>query len=194
MKRLLTAAALLASLALPSMAATSQWTIDPAHSTADFDVIHLEVSDVEGTFSKISGAATIDDDDISKSSITASIDVSSLDTGISMRDDDLKSSNFFDVAHYPTMTFESTKIWSTGAGTAKMTGNLTMHGVTKEVTFDVKGPTPVANQPELRRQADASATISRKAFGISADSVAIGDDVSITLDIQLVKAGSAPGH
>jgi polyisoprenoid-binding protein YceI len=108
-----------------------------------------------------------------------------------MRDDDLKSSNFFNVAAYPTMTFQSTKISKTGDGAAKMTGNLTLHGVTKEVTFDVKDPAPQADPAGARRSVEATATISRKAFGVNADSAMIGDDVSITLDVQLVKAANA---
>lgn len=194
MKRFFAALCLMAALAFPSMAATSQWTIDSAHSTAQFLVIHLEVSDVEGTFTKVTGSATIDDDDLSKSRVSASIDVSTVDTGIGMRDDDLKSADFFNVVSYPTMTFQSTKIWKTGDGDAKMTGNLTLHGVTKEVTFDVKIPAPPANQTPARRTAEATATISRRAFGVSGDSMMIGDDVSITLEIQLVRAGSAPGN
>jgi polyisoprenoid-binding protein YceI len=193
MQRLFATLCLMATLAFPSMAATSQWNIDPAHSTAQFVVTHLELSDVQGTFTGVSGSATIDDDDLSKSNVTASIDVSTLDTGIGMRDDDLKSSNFFDVAKYPAMTFQSTKIEKTGDATAKMTGNLTLHGVTKEVTFDVTFVAPPANQAGTRRNVQATATISRKLFGMSADELAIGDNVSITLDIELVKA-AAPAH
>jgi polyisoprenoid-binding protein YceI len=193
MRRLFAVLCLMATLASPSLAATSQWNIDPAHSTAQFVVTHLELSDVQGTFTGVSGSATIDDDDLSKSNVTASIDVSTLDTGIGMRDDDLKSSNFFDVAKYPAMTFQSTKIEKTGDATAKMTGNLTLHGVTKEVTFDVTFVAPPANQAGTRRNVQATATISRKLFGMSADELAIGDNVSITLDIELVKA-AAPAH
>jgi polyisoprenoid-binding protein YceI len=193
MQRLFATLCLMATLAFPSMAATSQWNIDPAHSTAQFVVTHLELSDVQGTFTGVSGSATIDDDDLSKSNVTASIDVSTLDTGIGMRDDDLKSSNFFDVAKYPAMTFQSTKIEKTGDATAKMTGNLTLHGVTKEVTFDVTFVAPPANQAGTRRNVQATATISRKLFGVSADELAIGDNVYITLDIELVKA-AAPAH
>jgi polyisoprenoid-binding protein YceI len=193
MQRLFATLCLMATLAFPSMAATSQWNIDPAHSTAQFVVTHLELSDVQGTFTGISGSATIDGDDLSKSNVTASIDVSTLDTGIGMRDDDLKSSNFFDVAKYPAMTFQSTKIEKTGDATAKMTGNLTLHGVTKEVTFDVTFVAPPANQAGTRRNVQATATISRKLFGMSADELAIGDNVYITLDIELVKA-AAPAH
>jgi polyisoprenoid-binding protein YceI len=192
MQRLFAALCLIATVAFPSLAATSQWNIDPAHSTAQFAVTHLELSDVQGTFTGITGSATIDDD-LSKSKVSASIDVSTLDSGIGMRDDDLKSSNFFDVAKYPAMTFQSTKIVKTGDATAKMTGSLTLHGVTQEVTFDVKFVAPPANQAGTRRNVQATATISRKLFGVSADEMAIGDNVSVTLDVELVKAG-APTH
>jgi polyisoprenoid-binding protein YceI len=192
MKKWLATLGLVAALALPSLAAPTQWTIDPTHSTADFAVTHLEVSDVEGTFNKITGSATIDDADLSKSHVTASIDMSSVDTGIQMRDDDLKSNDFFNVPAYPTMTFQSTKIWKTGDATAKMTGNLTLHGITKEVTFDVKLPTPPAAAD--RRTAEATTTISRKSFAVGPDSTLIGDDVSITLEIQLVKSPATPAH
>jgi len=192
MKKWLATLALVVALASPSLAAPTQWTIDPAHSTAEFAVTHLEVSDVEGTFNKIAGSATIDDADLSKSHVTASIDMRSVDTGIQMRDDDLKSNDFFNVPAFPTMTFQSTKIWKTGDATAKMTGNLTLHGVTKEVTFDVKLPTPPAAAD--RRTAEATTTISRKSFAVGPDSTLIGDDVSITLEIQLVKSPATPAR
>jgi polyisoprenoid-binding protein YceI len=193
MQRFLAALCVMVTLAFPSLAATSRWNIDQAHSSAQFVVTHLGLSDVQGTFAGVTGSVTIDDDDLSKSQVTASIDVSTLDTGIGMRDDDLKSRNFFDVAKYPAMTFQSTKIVKTGDSTAKMTGNLTLHGTTKEVTFDVKFVPLAANQAATRRNAQATATISRKLFGVSADELAIGDNVSITLDIELVKA-AAPAH
>jgi polyisoprenoid-binding protein YceI len=192
MKKWLATLALVVALASPSLAAPTQWTIDPAHSTAEFAVTHLEVSDVEGTFNKIAGSATIDDADLSKSHVTASIDMRSVDTGIQMRDDDLKSNDFFNVPAFPTMTFQSTKIWKTGDATAKMTGNLTLHGITKEVTFDVELPAPPAAAD--RRTAEATTTISRKSFAVGPDSTLIGDDVSITLEIQLVKSPSTPAH
>jgi polyisoprenoid-binding protein YceI len=181
MKKWFAALGLVAALASSSLAAPTQWTIDPAHSTAEFAVTHLEVSDVEGTFNKITGSATI----------TASIDMSSVDTGIQMRDDDLKSNDFFNVPAFPNMTFQTTKIWKTADATAKMTGNLTLHGITKEVTFDVKLPAPTAAD---RRTAEATTTISRKSFAVGPDSTLIGDDVSITLEIQLVKSPATPAR
>lgn len=178
----------------PSKAAASEWDVDPTHSALQFSVRHLGISNVRGDFTTVSGSAMIDDDDLSNSSVMATVDLTSVDTRISRRDDDLKSPNFFDIAKYPTMTFQSTKITKTGEGTAKMTGNLTLHGVTKEVTFDVSGPTPPVNQMGVRRGAEATGTINRKDFGITADPVVVGDDIKVTIDVELVKPGTVPSR
>jgi polyisoprenoid-binding protein YceI len=178
-----------------AQAQSTTWQLDPAHSNAQFSVRHLGISNVQGEFTKVSGTVQLDDQDISKSTVNATIDVASLDTRVQRRDDDLKSDHFFDVAKYPTITFQSTKIASTGDGTSKMTGNLTIHGVTKEVTFDVTGPTkPIQVMNGTRRGASATTKINRQDFGIvymsntlpSGDEM-IGDTVTITLDIEMVK-------
>jgi polyisoprenoid-binding protein YceI len=175
-------------------AQTVTWQLDPAHSNAQFSVRHLGISTVQGEFTKVSGTVLLDDQDISKSTVNASIDAASLDTRVQHRDDDLKGDHFFDVAKYPTITFQSTKIWKTGEGAAKMTGNLTMHGVTKEVTFDVTGPSKVIQVMGTRRGASATTKINRQDFGMTYMSNAlpggdqmIGDEVTITLDIEVVK-------
>jgi polyisoprenoid-binding protein YceI len=197
MKKFLIAAALTAilSAATTAQSQTTTWQLDPAHSNAQFSVRHLGISNVQGEFTKVTGTANLDDQDISKSTVTASIDVASLDTRVQHRDDDLKSDHFFDLAKYPTITFQSTKIVSTGDGTAKMTGNLTIHGVTKEVTFDVTGPTkPIQVMNGTRRGASATTKINRQDFGIvymtntlpGGDEM-IGDTVTITLDVEMVK-------
>jgi polyisoprenoid-binding protein YceI len=178
----------------PSKAASSEWDVDPAHSAVQFSVRHLGISNVQGDFTKVSGMAMIDDDDPSNSTVTATVDMTSVDTRIERRDDDLKSASFFDVAKYPTMTFQSTKIAKAGDGVFKMTGNLTLHGVTKEVTFDVSGPTAPVNQMGLRRGAEATGTINRKDFGITADPMMVGEDIKVTIDVELVKPGSMPGR
>jgi polyisoprenoid-binding protein YceI len=174
---------------------TTTWQLDPAHSNAQFSVRHLGISNVQGEFTKISGAVQLDDQDISKSSVNATIDVASIDTRVERRDSDLKNDHFFDVAKYPTITFQSTKIWKTGDGTAKMTGNLTIHGVTKEVTFDVTGPSKAIQvMGGTRCGASATTRINRQDFGIvfmsntlpGGDEM-IGDTVTITLDIEMVK-------
>ena len=181
-------------LAAATQAQTTIWQLDPAHSNAQFSVRHLGISNVQGEFTKLTGTVQLDDQDISKSTVNATIDVNSLDTRVQNRDNDLKSDHFFDVGKFPTITFQSTKIVSTGEGTAKMTGNLTLHGVTKEVTFDVTGPTKVIQVMGTRRGASATTKINRQDFGMVFMSNAmpggdqmIGDTVTITLDIELVK-------
>jgi polyisoprenoid-binding protein YceI len=179
-----------AVFAAPSGAQTSTWQIDPAHANAQFTVRHLSISNVSGQFNKMSGTVQLDDRDITKSSVNATIDVSSVDTRDNSRDGDLKSDHFFDVAKYPTMTFTSTQIESAGPGKLKMTGNLTLHGVTKVVTFDVDGPSDAITDPwkNQRRGASATTTINRRDFGITTyPAAAIGDDVKITLDIEFIK-------
>jgi polyisoprenoid-binding protein YceI len=196
MKQFLIAAAFTAILssATPARAQSTTWQLDPAHSNAQFSVRHLGISNVQGEFTKVTGTVNLDDQDISKSTVTAIIDAVSLDTRVQHRDDDLKSDHFFDVAKYPTITFQSTKIVSTGEGTAKMTGNLTLHGVTKEVTFDVTGPTKVIQAMGTRRGASATTKINRQDFGmvymtnsLPGGDQMIGDTVTITLDIEMVK-------
>jgi len=181
--------------ATTASAQSTTWQLDPAHSNAQFSVRHLGISNVQGEFTKVSGTVQLDDQDISKSTVNATIEVSSVDTRVQRRDDDLKSDHFFDVAKYPTSTFQSTRIVSTGDGTAKMTGNLTIHGVTKEVTFEVTGPTkPIQVMNGTRRGASATTKINRQDFGIvymsntlpGGDEM-IGDTITITLDVEMVK-------
>lgn len=197
MKRWIAGGVLIALMAMPTLAAASEWKVDPNNSAVQFSVRHLGISTVQGDFTKISGTVTLDDGDISKSSVSASVDLSSIDTRVTARDNDLKE-KFFDVAEFPTMTFQSTKIWSTGQGMAKMAGNLTLHGITKEIVFDVTGPTDAINQNGImRRGAEATAKIDRRDFGITADPGIVGDEVTITLDIEITQPGTggapAPG-
>src|ERR1700729_3747215 len=133
-----TAITLLASLS--ALAQTSNWNIDPAHSTAQFTVRHLGISNVTGSFTKVTGAVALNDKDITQSQVSASIDVNSVDTRVEARDKDLKSPNFFEVEKYPTIDFKSKKIVSNG-GRLQVIGDLTIHGTTREVTLDVDGPT-----------------------------------------------------
>jgi polyisoprenoid-binding protein YceI len=175
-------------------AQTTTWQLDPAHCNAQFSVRHLGISNVQGEFTKVTGTVQLDDQDISKSTVNATIAVNSLDTRVQQRDNDLKSDHFFDVAKFPTITFQSTKIQKTGDDTAKMTGNLTLHGVSKEVSFDVIGPSKVIQVMGTRRGATATAKINRQDFGIVFMSNAlpggdqmIGDTVTITLDIEMLK-------
>ena len=194
MKKSLIAFGFAVILATSAHAQSTTWQLDPAHSNAQFSVRHLGISNVQGEFTKVTGTVQLDDQDISKSTVNATIDVASLDTRVQQRDNDLKSDHFFDLAKYPTITFQSTKITKTGDGSSKMTGNLTIHGVTKEVTFDVTGPTKVIQAMGTRRGASATTKINRQDFGIvymsntlpGGDQM-IGDTVTITLDIEMVK-------
>jgi len=186
MKKWIMAVGVAAVLAMPALAATSTWNIDPYHANAQFLVRHLGISTIQGDFTKISGTVTLDDQDITKSSVSATIDVTSIDTRGSRRDDDLKSEGFFDAAKFPTMTFQSTKIVKTGDNTLKMTGNLTIKGVTKEVTFDVTGPTaPISAMGSSRRGVSATGKINRQDFGVSKDPGMVGDDITILLDLEM---------
>jgi polyisoprenoid-binding protein YceI len=195
MKKWLIAVGMAATLGVCTRSAQIvTWQLDPNHSNAQFVVRHLGISNVQGEFTKVTGTVQLDEQDISKSSVVASIDLSSVDTRVQKRDDDLKSEHFFDVAKYPVMSFQSTKISKTGDGTAKMTGNLTLHGVTKEVTFDVTGPSKaIQAMGGTRRGASATAQINRQDFGLTYMSnklpggdEMIGDTVTITLDIEMV--------
>ncbi len=152
------ATGLAALLTLPASAATSTWQIDPAHTAAQFSVKHLAISTVRGGFSNVKGTVILDDQDISKSSVDVTIDVSTVDTRTPDRDKDLKSDKFFDVAHYPTMTFKSTKVEQAGAGKLKVTGDLTIRGTTKSVVLDVDGPTAPVKDPWGNQRSAVTAT------------------------------------
>jgi len=182
-------------LALPAAAAPSTWSIDSHHSSAQFAVKHLMISTVRGQFHGITGTILWDDKDVTKSTVDVSIDTATVDTQEPNRDKDLKSENFFDVAKYPTMTFKSKKIEQAGAGKLKVTGDLTMHGVTKEVTLDVEGPTAPIKDPwgNTRVALNATATVNRQDFGakwnakMDGGGVVVSDNVNITIDAELVK-------
>jgi polyisoprenoid-binding protein YceI len=183
---------LLASLS--ALAQTSNWNIDPAHSTAQFTVRHLGISNVTGSFTKVTGAVALNDKDITQSQVSASIDVNSVDTRVEARDKDLKSPNFFEVEKYPTIDFKSKKIVSNG-GRLQVIGDLTIHGTTREVTLDVDGPTAEVSDPwgNSRRGISASTTINRKDFSLvynnllKSGEAVIGDTVKIQIDAELVK-------
>ena len=170
------------------------YTIDASHASAQFSVRHLMVSNVKGTFGKFTGKAVWDPADLSAAKLEGSVDVASVDTNQPKRDAHLRSADFFDAAKYPVMTFQSTKFQKTANG-LKMTGNLTIRGVTKEVTFDVEGPTEEIKDARgtYRRGASATATINRKDFGLNYNAmletggVVVGDDVKILLEVEMVR-------
>src|SRR5260370_34175492 len=159
-------ATLAAVLALPGHAANSTWQIDPNHSAAQFAVRHLTISTVRGAFTKASGTVQLDDKDIAKSSVDVTIDAASVDTRVPDRDNDLRSDHSFDVAKYPTITFKSKRLEQLGAGKLRITGDLTIHGTTKEVALDVDGPTRPVKDPWGSKRAAAMATtkINRQNF------------------------------
>ena len=187
-------------LAIGAYAQSNTWSIDPNHSSAQFTVRHMMISNVKGTFSKVSGMVQYDAADPTKSVVDATIEVGSVDTHQEGRDRDLRSANFFDAEKYPTMTFKSKKVESSGPGKLKMTGDLTIHGVTKEVEFDVDGPSPAIKdaQGNMHTGAEATAKINRRDFGLmysrmlETGGAVVGDDVQITLDVEMVKRTAAP--
>ena len=186
------AVALVASLW--ALAQTSTWNIDPAHSTAQFTVRHLGISNITGSFMKVTGTVVLNDRDITQSEVSATIDVNSVDTRVEARDKDLKSPHFFEVEKYPTIEFKSKKIISSG-GRLQVIGDLTIHGTTRDVTLDVDGPTPELTDPwgNLRRGISATTTINRKDFNLLYNNLlktgeaVVGDTVKIQIDAEMVK-------
>ena len=191
--------AIAAVLSMPVEAATSTWQIDPQHSSAQFAVRHLGLSTVRGAFSKLSGSMVLDDQDITKSTVQVTIDVNTVDTREPDRDKDLRSERFFDVAHYPSMTFKSTKVEQIAPGKLKVTGDLTIRGATKEVVLDVDGPTSPVKDPwgNQRLAATGTTKINRQDFGVKWNAkldnggVVVGDDVNITIDVELIQKAPA---
>ena len=182
---LITAVAMAASAA----AQAGTWKIDPMHSSAQFSVRHLGVSTVRGAFTKVSGSATFDPADPSKTSLDATIEATSVDTRVEMRDNDLRSPNFLEVQKYPTITFHAKQTKAAGAGKLQITGDLTIHGVTKEVVLDVDGPSPAMKDPWGNQRIGASATtkIKRQDFGVNGAPGVVGDDITITIDAELIQ-------
>jgi polyisoprenoid-binding protein YceI len=181
-------------LSLSAVAQTSTWNIDPAHSSAQFTVRHLAISNVSGAFTKVTGNVVLNENDITQSQVNASIDSSSIDTRQPDRDKDLRSPNFLDVEKYPTLEFKSKRIMKSG-DKLQLVGDLTLHGTTREVTLEVDGPTPELTDPwgNLRRGFSATTTINRKDYGVvwnntlKTGEAVVGDSVKIQLDVELVK-------
>ena len=195
MKRIIASIAIIIVLVLPVVASASMWTIDPDHTNIGFKVRHLMVSNVNGNFGKHIGTVNIDDKDITKSKVEITIDTTSINTNVQKRDEHLRGADFFDVAKYLTMTFVSKKVVKAGKDKLKVTGDLTMHGVTKEVVLDVVGLSKESKTPwgDIRKGFTASTKINRKDFGLvwnkalETGGVMIGDAVIITLDVEMVK-------
>ena len=199
LSRIAIIAGLATVLSLPADAAASEWRIDPQHSSAQFSVRHMAISTVRGAFSKVNGTIVLDDKDISKSTVDVTIDVSTVDTREPARDNDLRSEKFFDVAHFPTMTFKSKKVEQIAPGKLKVTGDLTIRGTTKEVMLDVDGPTAPVKDPwgNVRAAVTATSKVKRQDFGVKWNAtldnggVVVGDDVNITIDTEMIKQAPA---
>jgi polyisoprenoid-binding protein YceI len=188
------AAILFAAAAHHALAQTSTWKIDPAHSQSEFTIRHMAISNVRGRFTNINGTITLDEKNPAKSGVDATIDTTTVDTGVAQRDGHLKSPDFFDVAKFPTMSFTSKSISRSGDD-FNVQGDLTIHGVTKPVVLhlDAPGKEEIGPDNKAHRGFTASTTIHRQDFGLtwngtlkSGDNV-LGDDVKITLDIEAVK-------
>jgi polyisoprenoid-binding protein YceI len=172
-----------------AQAQTTTWAIDPAHSSVNFEVIHMSVSHVHGSMVGIKGMVTLDDKDITKSSVAATVDTTTVSTGVDARDTHLKSPDFFDIAKNPTITFKSTGLTKAG-GKLTLTGDLTLNGVTKSIALDVDGPTaPVTMQGKTVSGFSASGKLSRKDFGFGPKFAPpmLGDDVKFTIDVEIDK-------
>lgn len=182
MKRIITLIVTLALLAPLNVLALT-YNVDPSHTTIQFKVKNMGIMNVTGVFEKFKGTVDINETDITKSKVDVSIETTSINTGINMRDKHLRGPDFFDVVKFPTMTFESTLV-EPGKDKLKVNGNLTIKGVTKQVILIVEDPKNL--QSGLKRGASATATVNRQVFGVSWGAV-IADEVFITINTELVK-------
>lgn len=176
--------------------ATTTWNIDPAHTIAEFKVKHMMIANVKGHFSKVSGVLTLDESKLANSHVEATIEAASIETREDQRDAHLKSADFLDVENFPTLNFKSTSINLVRDGELAVEGDMTIRGVTRKVRFAVEGPTPPAKDPWGNTRVAVSATtkINRKDFGLTWNAaletggILVGEDVTITLDAEFVKA------
>ncbi len=184
-----------AAVAAPALAGASTWAIDPAHTSAQFGVKHLMVSTVRGQLGKVNGTVTIDENDPTKSSVEATIDATGINTREPKRDDHLRGPDFLDTGKYPTITFKSKKVERVSDTHYKVTGDLTMHGVTREVVLDVEGSPKPMQDPmgNTKLGGVAKTTLNRQDFGIAwsksldGGGVVVGDNVDVIIDVELAK-------
>jgi len=181
-------------VALPVIAHADSWQIDSSHTSVEFTVRHMMISNVKGQFQKTTGTITANGNDPASAKIDVTIDASSIDTRVERRDAHLKSPDFLDVAKFPTITFKSTKVEAAGPNKWTMTGDLTVHGVTKPVVLDVEGSgPPIQVMGHTRAGASATAKIKRSDFGLTwnkaleTGGVLVGDDIAISIDVEAVK-------
>jgi polyisoprenoid-binding protein YceI len=176
---------------------TATYVIDPSHSTAGFKVRHLMVSNVRGEFSGVAGTVVLDAENPANSRIEATIDATTVSTRDQQRDQHLKSADFFDVEKFPKITFVSKKVAPVGDGEWRVTGDLTIHGVTNEVVLDVEGPTPEVKDPwgNIKIGATATTKLNRKDFGLvwnvalEGGGVLVGEEVAIQLEVEMARQG-----
>jgi polyisoprenoid-binding protein YceI len=195
MKRYITPVIALLVLFIPVFTYAATWQMDPDHSSFQFKIRHLTVSNVKGDFSKSRGVVMIDDQNITHLKVEVFIDAASINTGHAQRDEHLRGPDFFEVTKYPTITFVSKKVIKTEPNRLKVVGDLTIHGVTREITVDVEGPTPEVKDPwgNFRRGATATAKINRRDFGLTWNKVldsgglVVGDEVNIYVEVELVR-------
>lgn len=195
MKRFFTPMVALFVLAIPVLTYTATWQMDPDHSSFQFKIRHLTVSNVKGDFSKSRGVVTIDDQNITNLKVEVFIDAASVNTSHAQRDEHLRGPDFFDVTKYPTITFVSRKVIKADTDRLKVVGDLTIHGVTREITVDVEGPTPEVKDPwgNFRRGATATTKINRRDFGLTWNKVldtgglVVGEEVNIYVELELVR-------
>ena len=190
MKRIALVTGFLALAAPLALSQTSTWKSDPAHSEVDFSIKHMSLSNVHGRFGNVAATIVLNEADITKSTVTATIDVGTIDTGVSSRDADLKSNSFFDVSKFPTATFTSTSVVKTGNGLT-VNGNLNLHGESKPVVLTVEGPSgPVEGMDHKPHSGfSATTTLDRTAFGIGIKygSLLLGNEVKLTIELDVVK-------
>jgi polyisoprenoid-binding protein YceI len=186
----------MSAMTAPPTTATTTWNLDPVHSLAEFKVKHMMISNVKGHFARLQGVLALDETDLTRSHVEASIEAASIDTRDPQRDAHLRSADFFEVEAFPTLSFKSTRVSRAGAGELAVAGDLTIHGITRPAVFTVEGPTPPAKDPwgNTRLGLSATAKFNRKDFGLTWNSaletggILVGDEVTITLDVQFVKA------
>ena len=187
----------MSTLAIPQTATTTTtWNIDPAHSVVEFKVKHMMISNVKGQFAKVTGVLTLDESDLPNSRVDVLIEAGSIETRDAQRDAHLKSADFLHVEKFPALSFKSTRIGLVREGELSVEGNLTIRGVTRKVLFSVEGPTPPAKDPwgNTRVAVLATTKINRKDFGLTWNAaletggILVGEEVTITLDVQFVKA------
>ena len=193
MKAIVFVAVVSLTFSITAVAQSNVWQLDPAHSSAQFAVRHMGISTVRGTFTKLNGSAHYDPADAKKDSVEVTIETASVDTRVEMRDNDLRSDHFFDVQKYPAMTFHSTKVESLGADKLKITGDLTIRGITKPVSLDVEGPTkPIDDgHGHLHMGVSATGTLNRTDFGMNGYQGIVGNEINLTIDAELVQATAA---